>query len=313
LSVVVIVNPRSRANRRDPGIADRLAAALGAGGRVLAPQTLDEMTSTAAALAKDPPPALAVHGGDGTLHKTLSALVRAWDGRPLPLLAILQGGTMNVVAASLKLRGRPLAIVAELAAAVRAGAPFATVERRCLRVGDHHGFVFGNGLMTNFLEEYYGGESYGPRRAVWLLARTFASALVRGRFARQIFRRFEGKVAVDAEVLPWQRLTGVSAATVREVGLGFKLIHRADDTPDRFGALAIHAGPLALARDLWAVHTGRGISHKRAWSGVASSMRLEPADGQSVYTIDGDLYREQGALTVSLGPNVRFFKPARPT
>ena len=42
--------------------------------------------------------------------------------------------------------------------------------------------------------------------------------------------------------------------------MGFKLVHRADDDPERFGVLAIHAPPLALALDLWAVHRGRGIA-----------------------------------------------------
>ena len=89
---------------------------------------------------------------------------------------------MNVVASSLGIGGRPEGIVAELAATVRAGRPLPTIERRCLKVGDTYGFVFGNGLMANFLEEYYSGEDgYGPGRALWLLARTFSSALVDGR------------------------------------------------------------------------------------------------------------------------------------
>ena len=41
-----------------------------------------------------------------------------------------------------------------------------------------HGFVFGNGLMANFLEEYYAKDRYGTRRALQILAHTFASGLV---------------------------------------------------------------------------------------------------------------------------------------
>jgi diacylglycerol kinase (ATP) len=309
VSVIVIVNPRSRANLRDAGIADRLGDAIGAAGRVIQPHSLEEMADTARSLAKAPPQVLAIHGGDGTLHKTLTAFVRAWEGRPLPPIALLPGGTMNVVAASLKLGAHAESVVETVAEHVRAGRPLPIVERHCLRVGDHFGFVFGNGLMTNFLEEYYAGRRYGAKRALWLLMRTFASAIVRGRFARRIFRRFEGKVIVDREPLPWASLTGVCAGTVREVGLGFKLNHRADDDAQRFGALAIHAGPVALAQDLVAVHQGRGIGEKRAWSGVASSMVVEPADGQNVYTIDGDLYRQAGPLELGLGPAIRFFKP----
>jgi hypothetical protein len=216
---------------------------------------------------------------------------------------------MNVVAASLMLRARPEAIVRELVEEVAAGRALSTVERPCLRVGEAYGFVFGNGLMANFLEDYYAGQSYGPRRAAWLIFRTFCSALVKGRYARRIFRRFEGTITVDGEPLPWHRLTGVGAATVREVGMGFKLNHRAQEDPSRFGTLAIHSGPLALSLDLWAVHRGRGISQRRAWSGISSIMRIEPANGEHQYTIDGDLYRRAGPLEIGMGPSVRFFKP----
>ena len=35
--------------------------------------------------------------------------------------------------------------------------------------------------------------------------------------------------------IEWPDFITIGAATVREVGLGFKLIHRADDDPERFG------------------------------------------------------------------------------
>ena len=126
--------------------------------------------------------------------------------------------------------------------------------------------MFGNGLAANFLAEYYADDAYGPKRAAWLLARTLASAVVGGPFVRKIFKRFEGEVRVDGELLPRTRFVGVNAATVREVGLGFKLNHRADDDPERFGVLAIHAPPLALIPDFPAVHAGRGIAAPRARS-----------------------------------------------
>jgi diacylglycerol kinase (ATP) len=309
VSVIVIVNARSRANRRDPGLAERLAALVRDTGRVLLPRSLEDMATHARALAQAAPQVIAVHGGDGTLHQTISALFSAFGERPLPPLAILPGGTMNVVAASLRLRARPELVVQQLAEQVRAGHPLETVRRRCLRIENRYGFVFGNGLMANFLEEYYRGRSYSSRRALWMLFRTFSSAAVGGRYARRICRRFEGKVVLDGRELPWRALTAVGAATVTEVGLGFKLNPRADEDPDRFAALAAYGGPLGLSLDLWPVHQGRGISPRRAWSGVASSMRLEPSDGQNLYTIDGDLYRHQGPLEITLGPALRFFRP----
>jgi diacylglycerol kinase (ATP) len=310
LSIVVFVNPRSRANRRDPKLADRFARTLGTEGRVIAPHSLEDLAEQARRLAAAPPAVIGIHGGDGTLHRTVAALIQAFgtaDGA-LPPIAILAGGTMNVVARSLGFRAKPEKLLASLVEGARAGRPPETVNRRCLRVGTSFGFVFGNGLMANFLEEYYAKGGYGASRAVWILLRTFVSALVWGSYARRIFRRFRGKVTVEGQALPWTSLTGVGAATVREVGLGFKLNHRADEDPDRFSVLAIHAGPITLAADLVPVHRGLGVAPGRAWSAVAAHLAIEPEEPEISYTIDGDLYRGSGRLEIGLGPTLRFVK-----
>jgi diacylglycerol kinase family enzyme len=322
--IVVFVNPHSRANRRDPGLARRFAATMGEHGQVLAPRSLDELADEARRLAETPPAVIGVHGGDGTLHRAVGALIQAFGqqhhGSPvdetgvsrLPPLAILPGGTMNVVARSLNVHAQPERTLRSLVADLRGGLPADTLVRRCLRVDNSFGFVFGNGLMANFLEEYYGGDgkgSYGPLRAMWILTRTFLSALVRGPYARRMFRSFRGRVWVDGKALPWPRLTGLGAATVREVGLGFKLNHRADEDPDRFSVLAIHAGAVALAADLVPVHQGRGIAPKRAWSAVASQLAIEAEAPRWSYTIDGDLYHAEGRIEVGLGPPLRIVKP----
>jgi diacylglycerol kinase (ATP) len=311
--IAVFVNPRSRANRKNPRIASDFQAIVGGDGRVIAPKSLDELTEAAAGLAQAPPPVIAVHGGDGTLHKTLTALGRTFGETPLPPIAILCGGTMNVVAASLGLREQANTFLSAIVADLRAGLPLSTLRRRCLRIDDKLGFLFGNGLLSNFLAEYYGdgdGE-YGPGRAAWLILKAIGSIAIGGPFVRKIFRRFEGTVTVDGTRLERTTFVGIGAGTVREVGLGFKLIHRADEDPERFGVLAMHAKPVALLPDLVGVYTGKGISARRAFSAVASRVDIAATDGGGIsYTIDGDLYRsESGQLSITLGPQVAFVKP----
>jgi diacylglycerol kinase (ATP) len=308
LPIVVFVNPRSRANRRDPRLADRFAQILGDTGRVIAPVSLEDLMEQAKRLVPSPPTLIGIHGGDGTLHRTVAALIQAFGDKPLPPIAILAGGTMNVVARSLGFRTKPERLLAAVVKGEKAGQPPQTVARRCLRVNGSFGFVFGNGLMANFLEEYYAKGGYGAGRAIWILLRTFFSALVWGSYARRIFRRFRGRVLVEGQALPWKTLTGVGAATVREVGLGFKLNHRADEDPDRFSVLAIHAGPVTLAADLVPVHRGLGIDPRRAWSAVASKLTIEPDEPEISYTIDGDLYRSSGTLEIGVGPSLNFVK-----
>ncbi len=307
--IATFVNPRSRANRRNPRLAARLARALGDAGRVIAPSSLSVLDEEARGLAAHPPTIIAVHGGDGTLHKTLSALLRAFGDQPLPPIAILGGGTMNVVASSLGIRARALPFLARLAALDRAGQAPAVIYRRCMRVGEQVGFVFGNGLLANFLVEYYAGRQYGPARAVWLLVRLLFSALVGGPFVRRVFKRFWGMVVVDGETLKFPNLMAVGAGTVREVGMGFKLLHKADDDLDRFAVLAIHAGARALVSDLLAVQRGRGIAPDHAYSTVASDVQIRPLEPDMPYTIDGDIYRAGSSLHIELGPRLAIVDP----
>jgi diacylglycerol kinase (ATP) len=307
--IAVIVNPRSRANRRNPRIAAEFQAVVGDRGRVYAPKTLDELQATVGEWRRTPPTLIAVHGGDGTLHKTVTALGQVFGADALPPLAILCGGTMNVVATSLGIRERPSVFLAAIVEAARTDRPLDTIRRRCLRIGGELGFLFGSGLPANFLSEYYGPGEYGPARAAWLLMRGLFSALWGGPFVRRLFKRFEGSVRVDGSLLDRTAFVGLMAGTVREVGLGFKLVHRADEDPERFGVLAIHGPPLSLAVDLWAVQRGRGVSDRRAFSAVASHMDLQSKNGSMAYTIDGDLYRTHEPVTISVGPQIVFVKP----
>jgi diacylglycerol kinase (ATP) len=309
VSIVVFVNPGSRANRRDPDHARRFARILGETGHVLTPASSDALAAEARQVAQAQPSIIGVHGGDGTLHWTVTALLRAYGERPLPPLALLPGGTMNVVASSLGIQVQPETLLAQLAAAQRADRPPSVVVRRCMKVQDEFGFVFGTGLISNFLEEYYAAGEYGAMRAIGILARSILSEVASGRYAKRIFRRFRGRVFVDGEILPWNVLLGLGAATVSEVGLGFKLNHRADDHPGRFSVLAIHSSPLGLTWDLPAVRQGRGISPRRAWSAVATRLVIEPDEPETQYTVDGDLYRARGSLTVELGPALSFARP----
>jgi diacylglycerol kinase (ATP) len=290
-------------------VASQFQALLGEHGRVFAPKTLEELANDAASLPANPPSVIAVHGGDGTLHRAVAALGQAFGEAPIPPIAILGGGTMNVVSASLGIRQKAAPFLTALLEAVRTEQPLALVRRRCLRIGDTLGFIFGNGLMANFLGEYYGTGEYGPARATWLLLRAIGSAVIDGPFIHKIFKRFEGTVEVDGQALERTVFIGIGAATVREVGLGFKLNHRADEDVERFGVLAIHGRPIGLMPDFWAVWRGRGVSPKRSFSAVASVIKIVPKAGTMAYTIDGDLYRGEGPLTISVGPHIDFVRP----
>src|SRR6187401_1218608 len=90
---------------RYPALAEKLKRILGASGTLEQPADLEELGAVARAFKARDIDVVCVSGGDGTLHTVLTAMATAYDGAPLPRVAILRAGTMNTVARGLGIRG----------------------------------------------------------------------------------------------------------------------------------------------------------------------------------------------------------------
>ena len=90
---VLITNRRSRANRKRPQQAERLA--LGLGADLLHPETLDALDALAPQLGDAEE--IFVHGGDGTLHRVLTAMYRAGVDLARPSFSIAKAGITTVL------------------------------------------------------------------------------------------------------------------------------------------------------------------------------------------------------------------------
>src|SRR5262249_62264653 len=100
---------------------------------------------------------LAVCGGDGSFFRTLTAIVRAYAGDPLPHFLPLRAGSMNTIARSVGCRrGSPERVLADTVVDYRAGRPFETTERHLMVVNQQDlGFMVGAGAIVSFLRVYY--------------------------------------------------------------------------------------------------------------------------------------------------------------
>ena len=162
-------------------------------------------------------------------------MIRAYGDDPLPPVAILRGGTMNTVATSFGIRGEaPRCFRAHRQAQARAA--FDSSTSALLRVGDAYGFIFGNGLIYNFLEAYYGtGTPLAARSAARIVAQGSASALVGGAFARRLYRRVQARASPSMARRGRARTSAsIAAAVVEQIGLGFQPFYRLHDKPDAF-------------------------------------------------------------------------------
>lgn len=304
----IITNPRSRANRRDPSRVRALAYLVGSRGAAEATGSLDDLYRAAESFKAAGIDVLGINGGDGTIHVTLSAFLDVYGAAPFPLVAILRGGTLNTIARGLGIFGRTERLLYEILDRYHQGEPLRTVERPILRIGDKHGFIFGNGLVANFLDAYYATGRPSPMTGALTLLRGIGSAAVGGKLVRRLFRRFEGQITADGERWARRDFVTVAGATVPEIGLGFAPFYRCDERPGHFALLGIHASPLAVVLDLPRIYRGRAMRRDRCISAVAADVLLE-FDEPIRYTIDGDLYTGERELRLRTGPLLRFVLP----
>jgi len=99
LRSAILTNPHSNRNRRHlPRLRSQLARHPEI--RHVETASLDELPAAVDALLHDGVELLGINGGDGTVHLALTALLRATadDGKAMPALALLPGGTTSMSA-----------------------------------------------------------------------------------------------------------------------------------------------------------------------------------------------------------------------
>jgi diacylglycerol kinase family enzyme len=313
----------SRQNRRDPGLTDRLRLQLGDRGTVYMTGDAASLATAIEGVLAEPVDVLAINGGDGTVHVVLTALlnrVGAAGWASLPLIQVLPGGTMNTVSGSYGVRGRRFGLYGQgpegwLAALLvyRTAAEVPAVRRSVLEVrsgqaGAQYGFLFGNGLMSNFLELYYEGSEPTPLKALGILARGVLSAFVAGPTIRRLMRTVRVRVDADDVAWPYAEYLCVAAGTTEDVGFGFCAFFDAPRNPGRMHAVGIACSAFRLVLDLPRIWFSRPLSAAKVAQGTARTLRLQAPEAQ-VYMIDGDFHRADAQLTVAIGPELRFGTP----
>ncbi len=308
----IVNNPRSRRNRRQPGIAQRLRAQLGDDGEVADAATPEELERAVERFRASGVDVVGVNGGDGTGHFVLTALARAYGAAPLPRLLLLRGGAMNTVAHGHGIGGGPEHILREVLIRRRHGFPLRTVARDLLRVSadggaPRYGFIFGTGAIVAFLEAYYGTGRPSPATAAVLVVRGFGSALVGGEFAATLTHRAPVRVATDGDDWEDGSYLAVAAGSTPDIGFGFRAFARCGEQPGFFHAVGVTGSVAQLARSLPRLRRGKPWRRRVAQDEVTRELVLE-GDAPR-FTIDGDLYGAERTVRVETGPAVEIVLP----
>jgi diacylglycerol kinase family enzyme len=305
----VVVNPHAGRNRRSGDRVDRLGDVLGAHGWVRETASLEHLAAVAAECRARAVDVLGVCGGDGTLARTLSALVRVYGSDALPDIVPLRAGTVNTIARAMGCPAwQPERMLAEIVATYRRGRPLDATEHQLAKVnGTDYGFMVGAGVPVAFLRRYYAQPRQGKRAAAQTLARLIVSVVLRGPIARSMFAPMPALLRCDGVRVPFADYTVIYASTIEDIGLGFRPTYRARERPGHLHVFAGRIGPGEFVRCLPAFKRGRPTGSPRAFDGLARAVSVEFRQ-PTFYMVDGDIMDPTAQLSIEPGPIVRLIR-----
>ena len=301
----VITNPKAKRNINRPWIREALERIVGDAGRVYETRSIDELPRVAEEFIERDLDVLAVNGGDGTTHIAITNFIPVYGDRPLPKLLSLRGGTMNTISKSIKHKGTCENILASIVKKVRNDEPLDIVYQPTLKINDRYGFLWGYGVVGNFLEAYYKGTTLGTVQAVKVVSRIIFSAIFRTQFAKDLFAPSPTRLTIDGKTMDLPDCRVVLSAAIKEFGLGAKLTYRAYEKPGHIHLRATEKTPFRIVPWIPNLFMGRpipGIMDEVVTEFVAETEKKMP------YTIDGELYRDTKIFRVRAGPIIRVIR-----
>lgn len=301
----VITNPKARRNLKRPWMRELLEKIVGDTGKVYETRSIDELPDVAKDFIARGLDILAVNGGDGTTHIALTHFIPIYGERPLPKLLSLRGGTMNTISKSIKHKGKGENILSSVVKKIREGKPLDIIRQPLLKINEKYGFMWGYGIVGNFLEAYYKGTTLGPWQAVKVVTRIVASAIFRTQFAKDIFAVVPTRLTIDGKKFDLPQCRVVLSAAIKEMGLGAKLAYRAYEKPGYIHIRATEKPPYHIVP--YTAHLFAGWEVPGVIDEVARDVIAE-TEGFPPYTVDGELYRDTNVFHLSQGPVLQVIR-----
>lgn len=302
----IITNPHSKLNKRNPNRPHLLGYILGTQGQLEITNTLEELDDVAQKFCEQGIEILAINGGDGTVARTITAFIKAYGDQPLPKIALLRGGTMNVLATNLKILGRPEKLLYRLVEAYGSNKSFKTELVTTLDVDGQFGFLFADGIACNVLKKFYENKT-GPLGALWLVFRIIFSAIIRGQLAKQLIRSHLLRIQPSEGQEFSASTCTLMAATIEKMPMGPRLFPKARERADHMQYFYTLTTPEQLPWKLpWLLTPPKvGQSSVRV-SNCTPSLEIASERGYT-YSLDGELFHsDSGKITVKTGPKLEF-------
>lgn len=303
-TIGVIVNPHSKINKKSSKNIDLLKNINYNNMIVRVTGNLKELDLALVEFKKSKIAVLAINGGDGTISKTISALIHCYQDQKLPQILLLKGGTINVLAHNLGIHGSPINTLREFI--VNPSSDICEVST--LKVNKNYGFIFGNGTAASFLKLYYKNKSDAIGASI-LLAKVIANGFLGGKTFKKIVKDHKVSIKHDNEKLLETKSIAIICSTIPKMPLGPLLFPKMVGFPQKFQSVCFTI-PAKAAFYLVPI-AGLLFPHKELYKITRVNEKIEIfSKTLNSYTIDGELYLNKSEkLTVELGPRISFIIP----
>jgi hypothetical protein len=302
----IITNPHSKLNRRNPSRAALLGFILGAQGQLEVTNTLADLGRVARDFKEKGIRILAINGGDGTISRTLTAFIREYKDQPLPRIALLRGGTINVLANNLGIRGSPEQVLFRLVEGHSGLGDLPWRRLRSLKIEGNYGFLFADGLAPAFLKEYYRRKS-GPLGALALAVKVWGSRLFNGELFARVVSDLHHTLTPDVGPAHSHLSCAVFCSTVSKLPLGYPLFHLLSNEESGFQCSSFTMSAKDVLWQLPVILATRQDGIGKGKISFCCRELLVEQERPFDYTLDGELYLSRSnSLRIEMGPDLDF-------
>ncbi len=298
----VVLNPHSKRYREHPEQLKRMGFVVGDKGSIASTKDLLDIRRVAEEFKQKEIDILALSGGDGTNHRTLTTFLEVYGDRPLPKITFLRGGTLNTIAFACGIFGSPEKILANLLYKYHEDEPFETIEVNLMKINDKYGFIWGCGMVPRFMEAYYQGGIPSPAKAVWTLTRAVGSAVINGPFVSRILERMDAEVIVNGRKWPFRNYSAIFAGSIEYLGLGARVFYHAKESK-KFHLIGFSMTPRGLLPHIPHLFLGRPSKCRDLLQDAASEVVVQLSE-PAPFNIDGDQHSAVDRFEIRLGPRL---------
>lgn len=302
----IITNPHSKLNKRNPKRSKLLSFIAGSRGKLEITNNLEELRRVAKNFKANQIETLAINGGDGTISRTLSAFIQEYGSQKLPEIAVLRGGTLNMLADNLGISGNPELNLYKLVKGHALKDYMDTVELDTLRVDNNYGFLLANASSVRFLEEFYRRKTTALGSVFLILRALISFCTLRITYNRIVKDQlFTLSAKGQAPIRFYSPI--IFCSTVQRLPLRVPLFALLKGRRG-FQSTSILSLANRVPFDLLNFLLSRPAAKKKRLDILKAELTVK-AESSSLasYTIDGELfYPEKETIRVALGPRIRF-------